>query len=53
MVMFYEEYSSETFALTVERYLNSEFVQPTSGQIQSPLLLDTTEPNVIVQKAST
>ena len=52
MVMFYEEYSSETFALTVERYLNSEFVQPTSGQIQSPLLLDTTEPNVIVQTAS-
>ena len=52
MVMFYEEYSSETFAITVERYLNSEFVQPTSGQIQSPLLLDTTETTVIVQTAS-
>ena len=27
MVMFYEEYSSETFAMTVEKYLNREFVQ--------------------------
>ena len=49
MVMFYEEYSSETFAITVERYLNSEFVQPTSGQIQSPLLLGTSDTTVIVQ----
>ena len=51
MVMFYEEYSSETFAITVEKYLNSEFVQPTSGQIQSPLLLDTSDTTVIVQTA--
>ena len=51
MVMFYEEYSSETFAITVERYLNSEFVQPTSGQIQSPLLLDTSDTPVSVQTA--
>jgi len=34
MVMFYEEYSSKTFALTVEKYLNSQFVQPTSAQIE-------------------
>lgn len=34
MVMFYEEYSSETFVLTVEKYLNYEFVQPTSAQIE-------------------
>ena len=34
MVMFYEEYSSETFALTIEKYLSSEFVQPTSAQIE-------------------
>lgn len=33
MVLFYDEYSSETFALTVERCLNPEFVQTTSGQI--------------------
>lgn len=35
MVLFYDEYSSETFALTVERCLNLEFVQTTSGQIGS------------------
>ena len=33
MVMFYEEYSSETFASTVEKYLNSEFVQSLPAQI--------------------
>lgn len=33
MVLFYDEYSSETFALTVERCLNPEFVQTISGQI--------------------
>ena len=33
MVLFYDEYSSETFTSTVERYLNSEFVQPMVGQI--------------------
>ena len=32
MVMFYDEYSSETFALTVAKYLNSEFVQPALRQ---------------------
>ena len=34
MVMFYEEYSSENFTMTVEKYLNSEFVQTASAQIQ-------------------
>lgn len=35
MVMFYDEYSSETFCATVEKYLNSEFVQPRTAQIES------------------
>ena len=35
MVMFYEEYSSEAFASTVEKYLNSEFVQSVPAQIPS------------------
>ena len=34
MVMFYEEYSSETFAMTVKKYLNREFVQMPSAQIE-------------------
>ncbi len=33
MVMFYEEYSTETFAMTVGKFLNSEFVQLATGQI--------------------
>jgi hypothetical protein len=37
MVLFYDEYSSETFTSTVERYLNSEFVQPMVGQIVQTL----------------
>lgn len=52
MVMFYEEYSSETFALTVERYLNSEFVQPKIGQIETPSIVPSTEANIIVQATS-
>ena len=35
MVLFYDEYSSATFAATVEKYLNSEFVQPRIGQIKA------------------
>ena len=35
MVMFYEEYSSETFASTVEKYLSSEFVQSVPAQIET------------------
>jgi len=33
MVMFYDEYSSEEFANTVRHFLNSEFVQPRTGQL--------------------
>ena len=33
MVMFFNEYSSDAFAATVEKFLNSEFVQTTSAQI--------------------
>ena len=36
MVMFYEEYSSETFASTVEKYLSSEFVQSVPAQLVQP-----------------
>ncbi len=38
MVMFYEEYSSETFAMTVERFLNAEFVQLPTVQIEAKSL---------------
>ena len=37
MVMFYDEYSSETFSVTVEKYLNSEFVQPKTAQIEASM----------------
>ena len=47
MVMFYDEYSSETFYATVEKYLNSEFVQPRTAQIESAQ--PTQELTVIVQ----
>lgn len=50
MVMFYDEYSSETFSVTVEKYLNSEFVQPGTARIQSNQ--PTQETAVIVQTAS-
>ncbi len=33
MVMFYDEYSSETFTAAVAKYLNAEFVQSEIGQI--------------------
>ena len=50
MVMFYDEYSSETFCATVEKYLNLEFVRPTSAQIEASQA--TQETAVIVQTAS-
>ena len=40
MVLFYEEYSSETFYTTIVKYLNSEFVQPAIGQM--PKILELT-----------
>ena len=50
MVMFYDEYSSETFCATVEKYLNLEFVRPTTAQIEASQ--QTQETAVIVQTAS-
>ena len=41
MVLFYDEYSSAAFATTVEKYLNSEFVQPEIGQMPKILELTT------------
>lgn len=35
MIMFYDEYSSETFGVTVGKYLNAEFVQPRTAQIEA------------------
>lgn len=35
MIMFYDEYSSETFSVTVGKYLNAEFVQPRTAQIEA------------------
>ena len=51
MVMFYEEYSSETFNATVEKYLNSDFVQsvPAQIEVQSNTLASNYKQNVIVQ----
>lgn len=33
MVMFYDEYSSETFIATIRKYLDAEFVHPKTAQI--------------------
>ena len=52
MVLFYDEYSSETFTSTVERYLNSEFVQPRIGQIETSVFLSSQEISAIVQAVS-
>ena len=49
MVMFYEEYSSTTFIDTVGKYLNSEFVQSASAQIDATSIISSTERNVFVQ----
>ena len=35
MVMFYDEYSSETFIAAIKQYLNTEFVQTASAQIEA------------------
>lgn len=35
MVMFYDEYSSETFIATIRQYLNIQFVQPKTAQIEA------------------
>ena len=49
MVMFYDEYSSESFASTVAKYLNSEFVQSASAQIGETKYLPQNKEVVIVQ----
>lgn len=50
MVMFYDEYSSDKFIVIVEHYLNQEFVQPTTAQIEFPR---STEPQDIVVQPTT
>ena len=40
MVMFYDEYSSETFITTVEKYLSAEFVLPLAAQITWRFFVD-------------
>lgn len=50
MVMFYDEYSSETFIATIRQYLNTEFVQPKTAQIESSDL--SRDVTVIVQSKS-
>ena len=49
MVMFYDEYSSETFIGTVEKYLNAEFVQAVPAQIEMPPIFPSQETTAIVQ----
>ncbi len=49
MVMFYEEYSSDTFNATVEKYLSSEFVQPATAQIETTQASTSKVDAVIVQ----
>ena len=53
MVMFYEEYSSETFAMTVEKYLNREFVQIPSAQIEASYSKPSSGCAIIVQPETT
>ena len=52
MVLFYDEYSSEAFALTVEKYLSSEFVQPRIGQIEKTPNPSSQEATTIVQSVA-
>ena len=53
MVMFYEEYSSETFAMTVEKYLNREFVQTVSAQIEASHSKPSSDRAIIAQPETT
>ena len=52
MVMFYDEYSSETFVSTVEKFLSLEFVQTASAQIECSPKVSSLNNDVIVQTAS-
>ena len=49
MVMFYDEYSSEEFANTVRHFLNSEFVQPGTGQLMESNQPASEESSLITQ----
>ena len=52
MVMFYEEYSSENFTMTVAKHLSPEFVQTASAQIQIDENQQSNDVITIVQTAS-
>lgn len=52
MVLFYDEYSSETFITTVEKYLSAEFVLPLAAQIETQSIQPNTDSNIIVQMPS-
>ena len=53
MVMFYDEYSSKNFTNVVEKYLNSEFVQPKTAQIEKCYNLPTKESNLLIVQPET
>lgn len=53
MVMFYEEYSSEAFTMVVEKYLNREFVQIPSAQIEASHSKPSSGRAIIVQPETT
>lgn len=52
MVMFYDEYSSESFTTTVLHFLNSGFIQSTIGQLENNELTSKGTTPVIVQSES-
>ncbi len=47
MVMFYDEYSSEAFSSTVEKYLTHEFVQPVIAQIGTTEIVQTQSAQIV------
>lgn len=51
MVMFFEEYSSESFSATVANYLNSDFAQPRTAQLENGSTIKE-ETSSIVQSAT-
>ena len=52
MVMFYDEYSSDAFNITLKKYITTEFVQTLSGQIQIGENQQSNDVITIVQTAS-
>ena len=53
MVMFYDEYSSKNFTNVVKQYLNSEFVQPKTAQIEKCYDLPRKESNLLIVQPKT